>query len=90
MHHNVSYIGLESWLCSQPVKVSQSRAMATIVETARPTPMAPALNAAYARPNIFTPVPGPRAAAAAQSPASVFDIRSLDMVVDYEQSEGNL
>ena len=64
--------------------------MATMVETSSPISPVPELSRSYARPNILTAVPGPRAAAAAQSLARVFDIRSLNMVVDYEQSEGNL
>ena len=61
-----------------------------MVHTAQPTAMAPELNPAYATPNMLTPVLGPRAAADAQSLAKVFDIRSLNIFVDYEQSEGNL
>lgn len=40
-------------------------------------------------PYVHTDLPGPQAVSAAQSLEQVFDIRNLNMFVDYEKSRGN-
>jgi 4-aminobutyrate aminotransferase/(S)-3-amino-2-methylpropionate transaminase len=42
------------------------------------------------RPDVRTEIPGPQAVAFAKNLDEVFDIRSLNMVVDYNKSDGNL
>lgn len=41
------------------------------------------------RPNVRTDIPGPVAKSYVDELDAVFDVRSLNMVVDYEKSSGN-
>lgn len=41
------------------------------------------------RPNVKTDIPGPVAKSYVDELDAVFDVRSLNMVVDYEKSSGN-
>ena len=50
---------------------------------------APIANDKISRPAVHTSIPGPRSKEAIQDLASVFDTRSLNMLVDYDKSYGN-
>lgn len=41
-------------------------------------------------PQVYTSIPGPRTKEAAAALNEVFDTRSVNLVVDYEKSHGNL
>ncbi|KAL6708746.1 4-aminobutyrate transaminase [Coniothyrium glycines] len=64
---------------AKPATVAAASANLSSTYTSPPTP----------QPHVRTSIPGPKAKAMAESLDRVFDTRSLNMMVDYEKSQGN-